>query len=286
MNILTTGANGQLGKSIQKLAPSYPNYNFTFTDFEELDITNFEQLKKFLSAHQFDVLINCAAYTAVDKAEEDIEKAELLNVTATEHLARLTKEFNIYLIHISTDFIFDGRKDLPYTEDEMPNPLSIYGKTKADGKNKIIKNAGNSSIIRTSWLYSEFGNNFMKTIVRLANERGSLNIVDDQTGTPTYAGDLAKWTLDILPKTTQTKGVQIYHYSNEGEASWYGFAKAIVDIKEINCQINPIPTKDYPLPAKRPSYSVMNKEKIKLKFGIAIPKWEESLRKCLALVPG
>ncbi len=286
MNILITGANGQLGKSIQKVAPSYTDYDFTYTDYEELDITNFEQLKKYLSAHQFDVLINCAAYTAVDKAEEEKGLAELLNVTATEHLAKLTKEFNINLIHISTDFVFDGTKNLYYTENDKPNPLSIYGTTKAGGEKAIIKNAGNAIILRTSWLYSEFANNFLKTIIRLANERDSMNIVDDQTGTPTYAGDLAECILDIIPKTTNKKGVHIFHYSNEGETSWYGFAKAIVNIKAIPCRIKPIPTKDYPLPAQRPTYSVMSKEKVISEFNIAIPYWEESLRKCIALIPG
>ena len=281
MNILITGANGQLGKSIQKHAPSYPNYSFTYTDFEDLDITNLEQVKKFLSAHQFDVLINCAAYTAVDKAEEEKDKAHLLNVTATEHLARLTNEFNIFLIHISTDFIFDGGKNLAYLEEDKPNPLSIYGKTKAKGEEEVIRNAENAAIIRTSWLYSEFGNNFMKTIIRLANERDSLNIVNDQIGTPTYAGDLAECILAILPKMTRIKGVEIFNYSNEGETSWFGFAKAIVDIKEIACSTHPISTNEYPLPATRPAHSVLNKEKIKSKFDITISPWEESLQKCL-----
>ena len=281
MKILVTGANGQLGKSIRKYAPSHPEYTFTYTDFEDLDITDFEQLKKYLFAHQFDVLINCAAYTAVDKAEEEKDKAKLLNVTATEYLARLTNEFNIFLIHISTDFIFDGRKKLSYTEEEKPTPLSIYGKTKADGEKMVLEHGGNAIILRTSWLYSEFGSNFMKTIIRLANERDSLNIINDQYGTPTYASDLANCILKILPTMKQIMGVEIFNYSNEGETSWFGFAKAIVEMQEISCRIYPIPTRDYPLPAQRPAYSVLNKEKVKSEFGIAIPKWEESLRKCL-----
>ncbi len=271
-----------MGKSIRKYAPFYPKHTFTYTDFEDLDITDFEKLKEHLSTNQFDVLINCAAYTAVDKAEEEKDKAQLLNVTATEYLARLTNEFNIFLIHISTDFIFDGRKNSTYTEKDNPSPLSIYGKTKAEGEKVVIKKAGNAAIFRTSWLYSEFGNNFMKTIIRLAKERDSLNIVNDQYGTPTYAGDLADCILTILPKMTQIKGVEIFNYSNEGETSWYGFAKAIVEIQEISCRINPIPTNDYPLPATRPAYSVLNKEKIKSEFNIGIPGWEESLRKCLS----
>ncbi|NOX46430.1 MAG: dTDP-4-dehydrorhamnose reductase [Chlorobi bacterium] len=282
MNILTTGANGQLGMSIRKNAPSYPGHRFTFTDFEELDITDFEKVKEFLSVNKFDVLINCAAYTAVDKAEEEKEKAQMLNVTAARDLARLTKMFNVFLIHISTDFIFDGKKKHAYTEEDQPNPLSVYGKTKADGENTIIDNAGNAAIIRTSWLYSEYGDNFLKTIIRLASERESLNIVDDQTGTPTYATDLAKFILDVMPNMTQAKGVGTYHYSNEGETSWYGFAKAIVKIKGISCAIYPIPTREYPLPATRPAFSVMSKEKIKSEFGVTIPTWENSLRECIA----
>lgn len=281
MNILITGANGQLGMSIQKHAPSHPEHTFTYTDYKELDITDFKKVKKYLRTRQFDILINCAAYTAVDKAEEEKEKAELLNVTATEHLAKLTKEFNIFMIHISTDFIFDGRKKSPYTENDEPKPLCVYAKTKADGEIKLIENAGNAAIIRTSWLYSEFGSNFMKTIVRLATERDSLNIVNDQIGTPTYAGDLAECILNLMPQIINLKGVGIFHYSNEGETSWYGFAKAIVEIKKISCDIKPIPTKDYPLPATRPAYSVLSKEKIKSGFGIRIPKWEDSLQKCL-----
>ena len=281
MNILITGANGQLGKSIQEHAPSYPEHTFTYTDTKELDITDFKKVKEYLHAHQFDILINCAAYTAVDKAEGEKEKAELLNVTATEHLAKLTKEFNIFMIHISTDFIFDGRKKYPYTENDEPKPLSVYGRTKADGEIRLIENAGNAAIIRTSWLYSEFGANFMKTIVRLATERDLLNIVNDQIGTPTYAGDLARFILDFLPQIIKLKGVGVFHYSNEGETSWYGFAKAIVEIKKISCDIKPIPTKDYPLPATRPAFSVMGKEKIKSVFGVRIPKWEDSLQKYL-----
>ena len=281
MNVLITGANGQLGKSIRKYAPSYPKHTFTYTDFEDLDITDFKKLKKYLSTNQFDVLINCAAYTAVDNAEEEKDKAQLLNVIATEYLARLTNEFNIFLIHISTDFIFDGRKNSTYTEKDTPFPLSIYGKTKADGEKAVMKKAGNAAIFRTSWLYSEFGNNFIKTIIRLAKERDSLNIVNDQFGTPTYASDLANCILKTLPTMKQIIGVEIFNYSNEGETSWYGFAKAIVEIIGISCDINPIPTKDYPLPAQRPAYSVLRKDKIKSKFDIAIPQWEESLRKCL-----
>ncbi len=282
MDILITGAKGQLGKSFRKNAPSYPEHTFTYTDFEELDIADFEKVKGYLSVNKFDVLINCAAYTAVDKAEEEIEKAELLNVTATRDLARLTKMLGIFLIHISTDFIFDGGKKHAYTEEDQPNPLSVYGRTKADGENMLVENAGNAAIIRTSWLYSEYGDNFMKTIIRLANERDTLNIVDDQTGTPTYATDLAKFILDVMPKMAHTKGVETYHYSNEGETSWYGFAKAITEIKGIPCAINPIPTSEYPLPATRPAYSVMSKEKIKSEFGVTIPTWENSLRECIA----
>jgi len=281
MNILITGSKGQLGKSIEKLSPGFGEYKFTYTDVEELDITNYEQLKKFISANEFNVIINCAGYTAVDKAEEEPEKAMLLNATAPGYLSELTKKFGFLLIHISTDYIFDGYSNRPYIESDMPEPLSYYAKSKTDGEKEILLKANRAVIFRTSWLYSEFGHNFVKTIIRLANERDVLNIVDDQVGTPTYAGDLAEVILKLLPKLTKTLGVQIYHYSNEGKASWYDFAKEIIRISELKCKVNPIETKDYPLPAARPHYSLMDKQKIISTFGIQIPNWKDSLKICL-----
>ncbi|MCD4789606.1 MAG: dTDP-4-dehydrorhamnose reductase, partial [Bacteroidales bacterium] len=281
MNILITGSKGQLGKSIEKFSPNFGQYKFTYTDFEELDITNYKQLKKFISANEFNVIINCAGYTAVDKAEEEPEKARLLNATAPGYLAKLASEFDITLIHISTDYIFDGKINRPYIESDIPEPLSIYAKTKVEGENQVDANAKKAVIFRTSWLYSEFGNNFVKTIIRLANERDVLNIIDDQVGSPTYASDLAETILKILPELIKINGTEIYHYSNLGKASWYDFAKEIISISELKCKVNPIETKDYPLPAARPHYSLMDKQKIINTFGIQIPNWKDSLKICL-----
>lgn len=282
MNILITGSKGQLGKSIEKFSPNFGQYKFTYTDFEELDITNYKQLKKFISANEFNVIINCAGYTAVDKAEEEPEKARLLNATAPGYLAKLASEFDITLIHISTDYIFDGKINRPYIESDIPEPLSIYAKTKVEGENQVDANAKKAVIFRTSWLYSEFGNNFVKTIIRLANERDVLNIIDDQVGSPTYASDLAETILKILPELIKINGTEIYHYSNLGKASWYDFAKEIISISELKCKVNPIETKDYPLPAARPHYSLMDKQKIINTFGIQIPNWKDSLKICLS----
>ena len=284
MKILITGSNGQLGKSIQKISPQYTEYKFTFTDIDELDITDYGELETFLSTGRFDVVINCAAYTAVDKAEVEPKKAIVLNVTAPGYLAKLSRKFGFLLIHISTDFIFGGEKTNPYTEEDNPKPQSVYAKTKFDGENEVLRNAKSAVIFRTSWLYSEFGNNFVKTIIRLASERDVLNVVDDQIGTPTYATDLAKTILNLLPELIKAEGIHIYHYSNEGRASWYEFAKEIIKLYHLKCKVNPIETKDYPLPAKRPSYSLMDKSKIKSTFGIKIPAWEQSLKKCLSVL--
>lgn len=281
MNILITGSKGQLGKSIQKLSPDFGEYKFTYTDVEELDITNYDGLAAFLSSNKFDAVINCAAYTEVDKAEDEPEKAMLINAKAPGYLSELSKKFGFLLIHISTDYIFDGYSNRPYIEYDMPGPLSYYAKSKTDGEKEILLKANRAVIFRTSWLYSEFGNNFVKTIIRLANERDALNIIDDQVGTPTYAGDLAQVILKLLPKLIKTLGIQIYHYSNEGKASWYDFAKEIIRISELKCKVNPIETKDYPLPAARPHYSLMDKQKIIIKFGISIPDWKDSLKICL-----
>ncbi len=282
MRILVTGSNGQLGMSIKKLAPVFKDFKFVYTDVEELDITNYDEIRNFIVEAKPDAIINCAAYTAVDKAEEEPDKALLLNATASGLLAKAASENDILLIHISTDFIFNGVSKNPIKEDEKPEPKSVYAKTKADGEQEVIKNSKKAVIFRTSWLYSEFGHNFAKTILRLAKERPELNVVDDQIGTPTYATDLAETILNLLPELIKLpQGTEILHYSNEGTASWYGFAKKIVQQSSLECQINPIPTEQYPLPAKRPAYSVLDKSKIKSKYGIEIPVWEESLGRCL-----
>jgi dTDP-4-dehydrorhamnose reductase len=227
------------------------------------------------------VIFNCAAYTNVDQAESEKVKANLVNHLCVDNLARLSLEFDIKLIHISTDYVFDGMMFEPYIEDDIANPQSVYGKTKLAGEKAMQKiNPKNSIIIRTSWVYSSYGNNFVKTMLRLAKEKDSLNIIFDQVGTPTYAKDLAKTILNILPQIENEK-VEIYHYTNEGVASWYDFAKAIFEIKKISCSINPISTQQYPTPAQRPSYSLLNKSKIKEKFNLEISHWRDSLNEAL-----
>ena len=285
MKVLITGSNGQLGMSIRKLSGKFPDFQFIYTDVEELDITKLDDIRKFVIETAPDVIINCAAYTAVDKAEEEPEKARLLNATAPGLLAKAASEKNILLIHISTDFIFGGDKKTPYSEVDKPFPKSVYAKTKADGEAAVINNSKKAVIFRTSWLYSEFGHNFVKTILRIAKEKAEINVVNDQIGTPTYATDLAKVILKLLPELLKLSGeAEILHYSNEGEASWYDFAKEIVDQSGLDCKVNPISTEQYPLPAKRPAYSVLDKSKIKAKYGIIIPDWKESLNKCLAVL--
>lgn len=287
INILVTGSNGQLGSEIKSLIGEFSEYNFIFTDKAQLDITSEEKIKNFLFLNTIDIIINCAAYTAVDKAQNDFENADKINRKALKKLSKLSKEQNISLIHISTDYVFDGMGHKPYVEEYQTNPKSLYGKTKVLGEEEMIKiSPKNSIIIRTSWLYSSYGANFVKTILRLGSEKKTLEIVYDQIGTPTYARDLAKTILHIIPTVLKTKNekVQIYHYSNEGVASWYDFAKEIIKISSLECQIEPILTKDYPTLAPRPSFSVLDKSKIKKDFGIKIPYWKESLAECLTQI--
>jgi dTDP-4-dehydrorhamnose reductase len=254
-NILVTGSNGQLGSEIRAVHSNY-NYNFFFTDVSELDITIKDNIKTFIKNYRINVIINCAAYTAVDKAEEDKLLANRVNHLAVKYLSEVTKEMDIQLIHISTDYVFDGTNYRPYQEDDKTDPQSIYGETKLDAENVLLHiNPKNSIIIRTSWIYSSFGANFVKTMLRLGEQKDKLGIIYDQIGTPTYAKDLAKTILEILPKI-KNSSVEIYHYSNEGVASWYDFAKEIMQISKIDCKIEPIETSEYPTPAKRPYYSV------------------------------
>ena len=281
MKVLVTGSNGQLGLSIKNQAGSFPTFHFIYTDVDELDITNIEKLKIFFQKNKIDALINCAGYTAVDKAETEREKAFLINAQGVKNLASLSNEFGYFLFHISTDYIFDGKKTNPYIESDSPNQLSIYGLSKFEGEKEIISLAKNAIILRTSWLYSEYGNNFVNTIQRLAKERPELKVVSDQVGTPTYAGDLAEAILKIISHKSDFSGVNIYHFSNEGVASWCDFAKAIVGMDNLSCKVTPIPTSEYPLPAIRPFYSILSKEKINKEFDINIPDWKESLKKCL-----
>jgi len=279
-NILVTGSHGQLGSELRALSTSYENYYF-FTNKNELDISNIQDTKKFIEENNIDIIINCAAYTAVDKAEDEEVNANAINNIAVKNMSKISKEKSIKLIHISTDYVFDGTNFKPYVETDKVNPKSVYGQTKLDGENAMLSiNPLNSIIIRTSWVYSSFGANFVKTMLRLGKERDELGVIFDQVGTPTYARDLAKTILEILPKIENEK-VEIYNYSNEGVLSWYDFAKEIMRMAKIDCIINPIETKEYPTPASRPHYSLLNKSKIKKDFSISIPFWKDSLNECL-----
>jgi dTDP-4-dehydrorhamnose reductase len=279
--ILVTGGNGQLGSELQKLKNTI-TAEFIFTDIDTLDISDYENLEKFCLSHKFDIIINCAAYTAVDKAETDEEKAYAVNCSAVKNLVKVSKKLDASFIHVSTDYVFDGSANMPYNEYDAINPVSVYGKTKSEGEKEALS-YNKSIIIRTAWLYSTFGNNIVKTILRLSKERNSLGFVFDQTGTPTYAEDLAKAILKIADSINKNGAKPgIYHYSNEGVCSWYDVAYEIVKFTQNNnCIVKPIKTSDYPTPASRPVYSVLNKQKIRNTFDIEIPHWRESLYKCL-----
>jgi len=282
-NILVTGSKGQLGSEIEALSSNY-DYNFFFTDRDELDITNQEAIEGFIENNKIDTIINCGAYTAVDRAEDDEINADKINHLAVKYLAQIAKEKDIKLIHISTDYVFDGKNYKPFIETDSTNPQGVYGKSKLDGEEALKDvNPKNSIIIRTSWVYSSFGANFVKTMLRLGKERESLGVIYDQVGTPTYARDLARAILDILPKI-QNKSTQIYHYSNEGVLSWYDFAREIMRMAKIDCVVNPIESSQYPTPASRPHYSLLNKSKIKEEFNITIPFWKDSLDECLKIM--
>lgn len=280
MKILVTGSNGQLGQSFRKISANY-EHEFVFTDVEELDITNEEQIDNYLGNKDLDCLINCAAYTAVDKAENDYDLALLLNTQAPYLLAKYTKKYKIRFIHISTDYVFDGKSSTPYTPQSIPNPKSVYGNTKLQGEKKILRCNKNANIVRTSWLYSEFGNNFVKTMIKLGQTKSSINVVYDQIGTPTYATDLAEAIMKMLDRSSLDN---IYHFSNEGVCSWYDFAKKIMELNKLKCKVMPILSKDYPTVAKRPFYSVLDKSDIKASLHIEIPHWEDSLKKCLTFM--
>lgn len=275
-NILVTGANGQLGSEIRVLSENSKDHYF-FTSSEELDVTDFSAVANYLKDNKINVIVNCAAYTAVDKAESEHDKANLVNHLAVKNLAEISKKYRIKLIHISTDYVFNGENYQPYTEDDKVNPVSVYGQTKLAGENALIEiNPENSVIIRTSWVWSTFGNNFVKTMLRLGKERKTLSVVSDQVGSPTYAGDLAKAILAIIPQLKLNK-VEVYHYTNEGVCSWYDFAKAVFEEQQLKVEVKSILTKDYPTPAKRPFYSVLNKQKIKERYNVEIPYWKDSL---------
>jgi dTDP-4-dehydrorhamnose reductase len=282
IRILVTGANGQVGSELRFLSESLQQCQFTFTDRTELDIANAEVVKGYFEQHSFDYLINCAAYTAVDKAESEKELAYQINAEAPSMLAGVAAKHGCRYIHISTDFVFDGTASQPITEEAATNPLSVYGASKLQGDLDVMANNKDALIVRTSWVYSSFGNNFVKTILRLCKERETLNVIYDQVGTPTYARDLAACILNIITSGKWESG--IYNYSNEGVASWYDFAVAIKDIAGLKTRILPIETKDYPTPATRPKYSVLNKKKMKDTFAVEIPYWRESLEDCIKLL--
>jgi dTDP-4-dehydrorhamnose reductase len=284
MKVLITGSNGQLGSEIRELAANYSKLDLVFRNSHELDICSFEALQDFIIDHKINVVINCAAYTAVDKAEEDTEIAERVNSMGVSNLVNALEKVNGKLIHISTDYVFDGDHFSPYKESDPVNPIGVYGETKRAGELAVINSDIDSIVIRTSWLYSSYGNNFVKTMLRLGNEKENLGVIFDQVGTPTYARDLAKTCLEILTGVNSakiSKNGNLYHYSNEGVASWYDFAISIMELGGENCKVKPIQTKDYPTLAKRPQYSVLNKFKIKTDFKIEIPYWRDSLKDCI-----
>jgi dTDP-4-dehydrorhamnose reductase len=285
MVVLVTGANGQLGQALQSISGNYPEIDFVFCSSSDLDITKKESCETVFVKYKPDYCINAAAYTAVDKAESEPEKAQLINVMGSRNLAEACKEYDIILIHISTDFVFDGTNKTSYKEEDTPNPTGVYGLTKLQGEKAIQETFEKYFIIRTSWVYSQFANNFMKTMLRLASERDSLSVVNDQIGTPTNAVDLAEALISII---TQTYNLQpttynlfgIYNFSNEGQCSWYDFAKEIFEINSIKINLSAIPTTSFPTPAKRPAFSVLDKTKIKKVFQVEIKDWKESLKAC------
>lgn len=282
--ILVTGANGQLGNEFQVLAPAFPGYHFLFVTKDEVSIADPAAIDKYFAAHSIDFCINCAAYTAVDKAESDEANAFLINATAVGNLATACARHDAQLIHISTDYVFDGTANAPYKEEDQTNPVSVYGRSKLLGEELAIKSAPNTIIIRTAWVYSSFKNNFVKTMLRLMGEKDSINVVSDQAGCPTYAADLADIIMQIIASGKSKTNAGIYHYSNAGITNWYEFAVAIKKLSGSNCIVNPITTAQYPTPAKRPAYSVLDTTKIRNTFGLNIPAWEESLKKCLHLL--
>ncbi|HZK07036.1 MAG TPA: dTDP-4-dehydrorhamnose reductase [Bacteroidales bacterium] len=280
-NILVTGSNGQLGNSLREIAGSFPQYHFHFTDIDELDITDEQAVAQMVKKLDIHCIINAAAYNAVDRAESEPQVANLLNAEAVGNLARAATGAKALLVHVSTDYVFDGTSYHPISEEQIPNPVSAYARSKYAGEQQALSLNKKSVVVRTSWLYSEYGSNFMKSMIRLGKEREEIGVVYDQIGTPTYAGDLADALLCLLPEFDKLTQPEIFQYSNEGVASWYDFTVAIHELVGITCNVKPIRTSEYPLPAPRPMYSVMAKEKIKQTFGITIPHWRTSLERCI-----
>jgi len=286
MKILVTGKSGQLGRSLQKFISNFDHHEFTLTGREELDLSSSESISKYFDTHShFDVIINCAAYTAVDRAEKEADLADEINHLAVKQLAEFANSQNAKLIHISTDYVFDGYKNSSYLENDSTNPINVYGRTKLLGEEAVLEAMPNNAlIIRTSWGYSEFGNNFVQTMLELARERGEINVVSDQIGSPTYASDLAKAVLNIISNDNfnkKTFPTEIFHFSNMGETSWSDFAKEIFKLANLNYKVTPISSEQYPTPAIRPKNSILSKEKIKNHFKLQIPSWKQSLKECL-----
>ena len=279
-HILVTGSNGQLGSELQSLAPAHDETcRFFFTDVAELDITDRQAVYSFVEQNRISVIVNCAAFTAVDKAESEPERCNLLNHIAPGYLAEAIASVGGTMIQISTDYVFDGTSCKPYKEEDITNPQTVYGRTKLAGEESVIRTCAGSMVIRTAWLYSTYGNNFVKTMLRLGKERDKLGVVADQIGTPTYAHDLAKAILTVIEKGIKPG---VYHFTNEGTCSWYDFTKAIHRMEGIeDCEVSPIHTEDYPVPAKRPHYSVLDKTKIKQTYELDIRWWEDALKDCL-----
>jgi dTDP-4-dehydrorhamnose reductase len=288
--ILITGSAGQLGQSIQSIACNYPEYKFEFASRQHLDLSNDHSIINFFGQKSFDIIINCAAHTAVDKAESEADTVNQVNHLAVRQLATIAKKHKTKLIHISTDYVFNGKQFRPYIEADKVEPHGVYGQTKLHGEQAILKIlTTNAIIIRTSWVYSEYGNNFVKTMLKLGQERDNLNVIYDQVGTPTYAKDLASAIMTIVQSQVFSEidfKTDIVHFSNEGVCSWYDFAKEIFELSGIQCQVNPIGTEDYPTPAVRPHYSVLSKVKIKKIYHLVIPNWTESLKRCVVTLQG
>ncbi len=277
---MVTGAGGQLGRELRKSGFS-PLDEVFFTDVAELDIADRKAVENYVSRNEIDTIVNCAAYTAVEKAEEEPEKAELVNVRAVENLAAVAEKEGCLLVHVSTDYVFDGTASEPYTEKSPVNPQTVYGRTKLAGERAVRKSGCLAIIVRTAWLYSEFGSNFVKTMLRLAEEKGELNVVCDQVGTPTYAADLAAAIVHMLADESVADKTGIYHFSNEGICSWCDFAREIVRLSGDKCTVNGITTAEYPAKARRPAYSVLDKTKIRQTFGVAVPEWREALERMM-----
>lgn len=284
ITVLVTGSTGQLGQSIQYSQNQYPSLKFSFVSSNELDLCDQSAVVAYFDKNTFEVIINCAAYTTVDKAESDFMLADKINHLAVKQLAEIAKQHNSVFIHVSTDYVFNGKNSKPYLETDTPDPKGVYGESKLNGELAFEAVGVQGCIIRTSWVYSEYGNNFVKTMQRLGSKKESLNVIYDQIGSPTYAGDLANAILVIVQSPCLRNDAlkpQVYHYSNEGVCSWYDFSKTIFELSSIDCKVNPIETKDYPTPAKRPHYSLLNKAKIKHSFELDIPYWKDSLQKCI-----